>query len=71
MAARYPPGPRDAVCGLTYLHRLRSDPVAFVTDLARDYGDFAFARLGWFRAYFVSRPELIREVLATRAKSFH
>jgi cytochrome P450 len=71
MAARYPPGPRDGVFGLTYLHRLRSAPIAFVTELARTHGDFAFARLGWFRAYFVNRPELIREVLATRARSFH
>jgi cytochrome P450 len=71
MTPRYPPGPRDGAFGLTYLHRVRFAPVAFVTELARDYGDFAFARLGWFRAYFVNRPELIREVLATRVKSFH
>ena len=70
MTARYPPGPRDAVFGLTYLPRLRADPLRFVTELARDHGDFAFARLGWFRAYFVNRPELIREVLVTRARSF-
>jgi cytochrome P450 len=71
MAGKYPPGPRDSVFGLTYLPRLRADPLGFVTGLAREHGDFAFARLGWFRAYFVNRPELIREVLVTRAKSFH
>jgi cytochrome P450 len=70
MAAIYPPGPRDRVFGLTYLGRLRETPLAFVTELARDYGDFAFARLGWFRAYFVNRPALVREVLVTRARSF-
>jgi cytochrome P450 len=70
MTTAYPPGPRDGAFGLTYLHRLRAAPLAFVTELARDYGDFAFARLGWFRAYFVNRPALVREVLATKAASF-
>jgi cytochrome P450 len=71
MTGRYPPGPRDGLFGLTYIHRLRSTPLAFVTELARTHGDFVYARLGWFRTYFVNRPELIREVLATKAKSFH
>jgi cytochrome P450 len=66
----YPPGPRDRAFGLTYLGRLRAAPLAFVTALARDYGDLAFARLGWFRAYFVNRPALVREVLVTKVKCF-
>jgi cytochrome P450 len=68
--AAYPPGPRDGVFGLTYLGQVRAVPLAFVTTLARDYGDLAFARLGWFRAYFVNRPALVREVLVTKARSF-
>ena len=35
MTGKYPPGPRDAVFGMTYLHRLRSAPLAFVTEVAR------------------------------------
>ena len=27
-------------------------------------------RVGWVRLYFVNRPELIREVLTTKIKSF-
>ena len=56
MSSNYPPGPRDLVFGLTYVNRFRSDPLGFVTDLARDYGDFAYARLGCYPAYFVNRP---------------
>ena len=34
------------------------------------FGDFAYLRVGWARVYFVHRPELIREVLASKVKSF-
>ncbi len=70
MADKYPPGPRDGAFGLTYVPRFRSRPLAFAAELARKYGDFVFARMGWFRVYFVNRPELIREVLTTKMKSF-
>jgi cytochrome P450 len=39
--------------------------------MARDYGDLAAVQIGWVRLYFVSTPELIREVLATKVKSFY
>ncbi|HEV3260224.1 MAG TPA: cytochrome P450 [Gemmataceae bacterium] len=71
MTAKYPPGPRDAVFGLTYIRQFRLSPLAFVTEMAQEYGDFVFARMGWFRVYFVNRPELVREILATKVKSFH
>lgn len=71
MMDRYPPGPRDRIFGLSYLRQFRTSPVAFVSDVARKYGDYAYARVGWFRVYFINRPELVREILATKAKSFH
>jgi len=66
----YPPGPRDRLCGITFHRPLKTDPLAFATKVAKDYGDFTYVRVGWVNLYFVNRPELIREVLSTKAKSF-
>ena len=52
------------------LYRLQADPVGFAAKAAREYGDFAYLRVGWVRLYLVNRPELIREVLTTKVKSF-
>jgi cytochrome P450 len=71
MRKDYPPGPRDWLLGVPLANRFSQEPLAFAMDLARTYGDFAFVRMGWVRVYFVNRPELIREVLSTKAKSFH
>ena len=70
MSGTYPPGPRDGLFGITFHGPLQADPMDFVTRVARDHGDFAFVRVGWVRLYLVNRPELIREVLATKVKSF-
>jgi cytochrome P450 len=70
MSRPYPPGPRDRLFGIT-LHKPFSDnPLAFTVKMAREYGDFCFARIGWVRFYLVNRPDLVREVLATKVKSF-
>ncbi|HEY1379118.1 MAG TPA: cytochrome P450 [Gemmataceae bacterium] len=71
MARHHPPGPQDRLFGLSFYRPLRTDPLAFAEHVAREYGDFAHVRVGWVRLYFVSRPELIREVLTTKVKSFH
>ena len=70
MNAKYPPGPRDGLFGVTFHAPLQADPLGFMTRVAREHGDFAFVRVGWVRLYFVNRPELIREVLTTKIKSF-
>jgi cytochrome P450 len=67
---RYPPGPRDSLFGVTLHQPMRRDPLGFAVNVAREYGDFAFTRIGWVRLYFVHRPELVREVLVTKAGSF-
>src|SRR5262249_28722549 len=66
----YPPGPRDRLCGITFHRPLKTDPLAFATKVAKEYGDFAYVRVGWVNLYFVNCPELIRESLPTKAKSF-
>src|SRR4051812_39384537 len=67
---KYPPGPRDRVCGVSFYKPMSANPLAFAEQVWRDYGDFTFVRIGWVRLYFVNRPELIREVLSTKVKSF-
>lgn len=70
MSVKYPPGPTDGCVGIRLYHRFRADPLAFAIDVAREFGDFTFVRLAWVRLYFVNRPELIRDILATKVKSF-
>ncbi len=73
MPRRYPPGPTNfnAWCGFTWRHAWRqlADPLEFVTDLAR-YGDIAFYRLFIYEAYQLNHPDLVRDVLVTKAASF-
>src|SRR5262245_20403135 len=70
MNKTYLPGPRDRLFGVTFQKPMARDPLGFAVKVAREYGDFAFVRIGWVRLYFVNRPELIREVLVTKAQSF-
>lgn len=70
MDKSYPPGPRDRALGITFHKPFSTNPLAFTVKMAKEYGDFCFARIGWVRFYLVNRPVLVREVLATKVKSF-
>jgi cytochrome P450 len=74
MPVRFPPGPANYNfwCGGTWRHawRLWADPLAFSTHMARRYGDVVFYRLFYYAAYQINRPDLVREVLVTKANSF-
>jgi cytochrome P450 len=69
-----PPGPinYNAGIGLTWRHafRLWWDPLVFVRELAKEYGDVVFYRLFGYEAYQIYHPDLVREILVTQAKSF-
>ena len=67
---KYPPGPRDRFFGVTFIGRSAMTRSGSRARVAREYGDFAFVRIGWVRLYFVNRPELIRDVLVTKAACF-
>ncbi|HEX5103812.1 MAG TPA: cytochrome P450 [Pirellulaceae bacterium] len=67
---RLPPGPRDSLFGLRLGGRFRRNPLRFLTNLLRDYGDLAMFRLGPFRCCLVNHPDLIREVLITQRPLF-
>jgi hypothetical protein len=62
MKAHYPPGPRDWFFGLTLGLRSLREPLAFLQEMARDYGDIAYVRVGPYHSYVINHPDLIREV---------
>jgi len=70
MAHRDPPGSPGRLLGLSNIRRFKADSLEFITDLGREFGDIAHFRLGPIRAYLVNNPELIREVLVTKARHF-
>ncbi|MGH7822116.1 MAG: cytochrome P450, partial [Candidatus Binatia bacterium] len=67
---RTPPGPRDFTLGLRHLRSLNVDPLGFYPALAREYGDLAMLRFGPKRLCLASHPDLVREVLVTKGRSF-
>jgi cytochrome P450 len=61
-----PPGPADEVP----LMAVRRDPLAFLADLAADYGDIVRYRAPGWEAVLVNRPDLVRAVLLDRFKQY-
>ncbi|HEX4591406.1 MAG TPA: cytochrome P450 [Gemmataceae bacterium] len=53
-----------------HLSPFRADPLAFLSNCARDFGDFVPLRIGRRRLLLVSDPAAIEEVLITRSRDF-
>jgi cytochrome P450 len=70
MKTHYPPGPRDWFFGLTIGLRSLREPLAFLQEMARRYGDIVHIHAGPVRSYLINHPDLIREVLVAKGKSF-
>lgn len=64
-----PPGPRCLLPGY-HLFAFRRDPLRFLTELARTYGDVAQFFVGPQRVVLFNHPDLIKEVLVTRHDHF-
>ncbi len=64
-----PPGPKPHWL-LGNLPEFRRDPLGFLTDCARTYGDIASFRILGVPVYLVSRPEDIEGVLSTNSRNF-
>ena len=64
------PGPRRRFPG-SHILAMRRDPLAFLTELAREHGDVARFRMGPVELHLLNRPEWIRDLLVTHAASFH
>jgi cytochrome P450 len=70
MKTHYPPGPRDWFFGVTLGRRSLREPLTFLLDMTRRYGDIVHMHLGPVHTYVITHPDLIREVLITKGKSF-
>ena len=64
-----PPGP-TSLNPFTQALDLQRDPLRFFSEMAR-YGDVSFFHVGRIPLYLVSHPDLIHEILVTRARDFH
>jgi len=65
-----PPGPKTSLLSaLTY--RPGRDPLAFFSNLAREYGDLAYLRMGGEHLFVASNPADIKDVLVTHNQNFH
>jgi cytochrome P450 len=68
-AARAVPGPSSWMPGASFL-KFRRDPLKFLSDTQREYGDIATFSFGPQQVYLVSHPDWIEDVLVTSAKKF-
>lgn len=71
MSHRYPPGPPNWDFGLTKINTVRRDALGFYARMRDRYGDMVYVRFGPFDDYAVFHPDLVKEVLVTKAKQFH
>ncbi len=67
---RYPPGPRQMI-PLSGLLAYRKGPLPFFQNLAAQYGDISYFRLGPQEAFFLNHPDYIKDVLITNHQRFH
>ena len=67
--SRLPPGPRRRI-PLAGLLAYRRGPLPFFQNLARQYGDISYFKLGPQEAFFLNHPDLIKDVLVTNSQNF-
>lgn len=66
---RLPPGPKSPYPGSGFL-RFRKDPLGFLENVAREFGDIASWKIGGQRVVLVNHPNFIRDVLVTQGHKF-
>jgi cytochrome P450 len=67
---RYPPGPKAHFFGIALSKRFRERTLEFLVEVGRIGGDLGHFAIGPIHFYLVNHPDLIREVLVTKAKLF-
>jgi len=68
-ASIHPPGPRRLI-PLSGLLAYRKGPLPFFQNLAAQYGDISYFRLGSQQAFFLNHPDFIKDVLVTNHQNF-
>ena len=66
---RLPPGPQSRI-PFRFLRAMQRDPLGFLSQLARDYGDVSYFRMGRQPVYLFAHPDTVRDVLVTKGRSF-
>ena len=69
MVNGFPDGPKSFLPGAA-VRALQRDPIGFLTQCARTYGDASHWRFGPQHFFFFNHPDQIRDILVTNARSF-
>ena len=64
-----PPGPKNLPI-LGNLYTFRSNPLVFLTNAAREYGDLVYFRVAQQHMYLVNHPDYVREILVANQGNF-
>jgi cytochrome P450 len=64
-----PPGPKNPPI-VGNLYAFRSNPLGFLTDAAREFGDLVYFRVANQHMYLVNHPDYIREILVNNQGNF-
>jgi cytochrome P450 len=67
--SKLPPGPSPESWTASFKSYSR-DPLSFMPQLVRDYGDIVTMRYYNFRVYFISHPDFIEQVLVAQNRKF-
>jgi cytochrome P450 len=68
-STEFPPGPYSRGWGGSFTQYSR-DPLTFLPDAVRTYGDIVGLRFFNYRIYFVNHPDVIEDVLVNQARKF-
>jgi cytochrome P450 len=69
LTATKPRGPKNYLL-VGNLAAFRARPIEFLMNIARDYGDLPYFRLGPYHAYLVNHPDYVRDVFVTNQGNF-
>ena len=69
ITSSYPPGPKRKI-PFAGLLAYRRGPLPFFQNLAKQYGDISYFKLGPQEAYFLNHPDYIKDVLVTNNQNF-
>ena len=66
---KFPPGPEPGALDGVF-SPFRRDPLTFLTEAARNYGDIVGLRFFHYRTYLISHPDYIEDVLVDHPRKF-
>jgi cytochrome P450 len=64
-----PPGPKNPPI-IGNLYAFRSDPLGFLSNAAREYGDLVYFKVARQHMYLVNHPDYVREILVANQGNF-